>query len=125
MESLTLQCFRSFTAGRLDLIHCPQLRTLTLRNCDEAVGSLISKPMQNLRVLTIISHRGDTMLYIKILQALSNLVSLTWNNSEQPLPDEIPRVALPSLKSLTLPGHWDVVTCLYVPSLEHLELGGL
>ena len=64
------------------------------------------------------------MLSIKLLQALPDLVSLTWHTYGQPLRDAIPRVVLRSLKSLTLDmGRLDVVT-LYVPSLEYLELFG-
>ena len=84
--------------------------------------------MQNLRVLTIINSRGDTMLYIKLLQALPNLVSLTWSNSVLSLHDKIPRVALSSLKSLAFGNcQWEITTRLLrhldVPSLEHLEFG--
>ena len=123
LQNLSLHCIERFTAGRLAWIHCPQLCTLTLQNCGEAMESLMSKPMQNLRVLTIANQSGDPMLYIKLLQALPNLVSLTWWNFVMPLHDEIPRVVLRSLKSLTLyMGPWDVITCLYVPSLEHLEI---
>ena len=127
MQSLTLQCQKAFSRGSLGCIHCPQLRTLSLRNCDEAVGPLISKPMQNLRVLTIINPQGGDMLYIKLLQALPNLVSLTWSNSGQSLDNEIPRVALPFLKSLAFRKcHWGITTGLLryldIPSLVHLDL---
>ena len=128
MQSLTLQCCDFDPKGLLGCIHCPQLRTLTLWNCGKAVESLISKPMQNLRVLTIINCYRDNMLYIKLLQALPNLVSLTWHwdNSELPPHDEIPRVALPSLNSLAFRGcQWEIATRLLrhfdVPSLEHME----
>ena len=128
MQSLTLQGLKCFQEGRS--IHCPQLHTLTLRNCGKStVESLISKPMQNLRVLTIIICDGDNMLHIKLLRALPNLVSLTWRwcNTELPLHDEFPRVALPSLKSLSFRRcQWDMTHLLRyldVPSLEHLELG--
>ena len=125
MRSLALHCRR--TISSLGCIHCPQLRTLSLWNCGGAVGSLSSKPMQNLRALTIIT-RGDDMPYIKLLQALPNLVSLTWSNSAQSLNNEIPRVALPFLKSLAFRKcHWEMTTHLLryldIPSLEHLELG--
>ena len=68
------------------------------------------------------------MLCIKLLQALPNLVSLMWRwgGSELSLHDEIPRVALLSLKSLAfskLPLGSNDVALLNVPSLEHLELG--
>ena len=59
MQSLMLQSLKVSPEGRLGYIHCPQLRTLTLQNCDKAVVSLISKPMQNLCVLTIFTYRGD------------------------------------------------------------------
>ena len=36
MQSLTLQCWEFSLEGRLGWIHCPQLRTLTLRNCDKS-----------------------------------------------------------------------------------------
>ena len=128
MQSLTLQGLKCFQEGRY--IHCPQLRTLTLRNCGiSTVESLISKPMQNLRVLTIIICDGDNMLHIKLLRALPNLVSLTWRwcNTELLLHDEFPRVALPSLKSLNFRRcQWDMTHLLRhldIPSLEHLELG--
>ena len=128
MQSLTLQGLKYFQEGRS--IHCPQLRTLTLRNCGiSTVESLISKPMQNLRVLTIIICDGDNMLHIKLLRALPNLVSLTWRwcNTELLLQDEFPRVALPYLKSLNFRRcQWDMTHLLRyldIPSLEHLELG--
>ena len=89
--------------------------------------------MQNLYVLTIINHRGDTMLYIELpyinlLQALPNLVSLTWSNSGRLLNNKIPRVALPFLESLAFRRcRWEITTHLLryfdTPSLEHLELG--
>ena len=143
MQSLMLQCDEYHPKGQLGRIHCPQLHTLTLQNYDKAVESLISKPMQNLRVLTIINDRDDNMLYMELLRALPNLVSLTWSNSvrlrHRPgdgprgsglrFYDE-PRVVLLSLKSLTLRrGPWvqaivaHFLECLHVPSLEHLELG--
>ena len=121
MQSLTLQSLKVSPEGRLGCIHCPQLCTLTLRNCDKAIKSSISKPMQNLCVVTIFGY------CIKLLQALPSLVSLTWRwgGSELPLHDEIPRVALSSLKSLAFRSyHWVIMThLLNVPSLEHLELG--
>ena len=112
--------------GRLGCIRCPQLRTLDLWNCDKAVESLISKPMPNLRSLYY--GNDDTMLGIKLLQVLPNLVELSWYHTELPLPDEIPRVALPSLKSLTVfNSHWEItirfLRHLDVPSLEKLILG--
>ena len=127
MQSLTLQCCTFAPNGRLGWIHYPQLRTLSLRDCGGAVESLSSKPMQNMRVLTIINHRGDTMLYIKLLQALPNLVSLTWSDSRRPLNNEIPRVALPFLESLTFRRcRWEKTTHLLryldIPSLEKLML---
>ena len=127
IQNLTLQCCIFVPSGRLGWIHCPQLCTLTLRNCGGAVESLISKPMQNLRVLTIIKSRGDTMLYIKLLQALPNLVSLTWSDSGRSLNNEILRVALPFLESLTFQRcRWEVMTHLLryldIPSLEQLML---
>ena len=125
MQSLTLESFKDFPEGRLGCIHCPQLRTLTLRVCSNVVESLISKPMQNLRVLAIVNFHGDNMLYIKLLQALPNLVSLTWSWGVHDY-DENPRVALPSLKSLAFRiCHWEMMARLLrqfdVPSLEHLE----
>ena len=128
VESLTLQCLKFYPEGHLGWIHCPQLHTLTLGNCDKAVESLTPKPMENLRVLTIINSRGDNMLYIELLQVLPNLVSLTWSDSGQPIDNEIPRVALPSLKSLAFRRcHLEITTHLLrhleVPSLEHLDLG--
>ena len=143
MQSLMLQCGRHHPKGHLGHIHCPQLHTLTLQNCDKAVESLIFKPMQNLRVLTIINDLDDNMLYIKLLRALPNLVSLTWSNSvrlrhhhgDGPSGSGLrlhaeQEVILRSLKSLTLRrGPWvqavvvHFLKCLHVPSLEHLELG--
>ena len=129
MQSLTLQCLEISPEGRLGRIHCPQLRTLTLRNCHKAVEFLMSEPMQNLHVLTIINSRFANMLYIKLLGALPNLVSLTWwwGDFELPLHDEIPRIALSSLKSLAFRNcHWEITSHLLrhldVPSLEHLDL---
>ena len=129
MQSLTLQGLHILHKSRLARIHCPQLRTLTLWNCGKAVKSLISKPLQNLRVLTIIDCYGDDMLYIKLLQAVPNLVSLTWQQVQLPSHSGIPRVALPSLKSLAFRGRqWNIAAWLLryfdVPSLEHMEFGG-
>ena len=126
MEGLSLRG-KSRSRGRLGCIHCPQLRTLNLWNCDKAVESLASQPMQNLRVLTIVDEYGDNMLYTKLLQVLPNLVSLTWSNSDQPLYEEIPRMKLPSLKFLAFREcHWGTMTDLLrhldVPLLEHLDL---
>ena len=120
MQSLTLKCYNT-CPKTLGWIHCPQLRTLTLQNCDEAIESLISKPMQNLRVLTIINDFND-MVTIKLLQALPDLVSLTWHTYGERLPYEIPRVVLRSLKSLTFDMCCLFIVTLYVPSLEYLEL---
>ena len=130
MQSLTLQCCDSDPTALLGYIHCPQLHTLTLWCCDKMVQSLISKPMQNLRVLTVINWYIYDMVHIKLLQASPNLVSLTWrwDNCELPPDDEIPRVALPSLKSLAfLECQWGMATRFLrhfdVPSLEHMEFG--
>ena len=127
MQSLTIQCDGSIPELHLGCIRCPQLRTLTLWNCDKAVEHLFPKPLQNLRVLTIIDHHGDDMLYIKLLQALPNLVSLRWSNAGPLLHDVIPRVVLRSLKSLTFESClWEttkrLLTHLDIPSLEHLDL---
>ena len=113
MQSFTLQSWDLCPRGLLGCIHCPQLRTLTLWSCDKALKSLIPKPMQNLRVLTIINCYSG----------------LTWQRdlSELSPHDEIPRVALPSFKTLAFLGcHEEMVYFLrhlYVPSLEHMEFG--
>ena len=62
-------------------IHCPDLRTLTIINSDEAIESLISKPMLNVRDLHLTSD-GPVVLYIKLLNVLPNLVSLEWISSQ-------------------------------------------
>ena len=123
MESLMLHCSEFSPEGRLGWIHCPQLRTLLLTRCDEAVGFFIFKPMQDLLVL---DHYSDTRLCTKLPRILPNLVSFTWSDSGRPLHHEIPRVALLSLKFLAVDDcHWETTTRflkhLDVPLLEHLN----
>ena len=125
MQNLCLLAYRSNWASNMGDIHCPDLRTLTIKGCDEAVESLIGKPMPNVRHLHLFSG-GPVMLYIKLLNVLPNLVSLKWiQRYEETVGAPNSRVVLQSLKSLTLV---DIIphflACFYAPSLESLNLAG-
>ena len=71
------------------------------------------------------NYRG--LPYLRLLEALPNLVSLSLNISGYCAPVELPRVVLQSLKSLTLETCCkgmmiSILKFLHVPSLEHLAL---
>ena len=122
---------RSFNPGLANMgdIHCPDLRTLTIKSCDEAVESLIGKPMPNVRHLHLLSG-GPVMLYIKAFErfaqsrpSLFEMDTEVRRNRRGAGPNS--RVVLQSLKSLTL---LDIIphflACFYAPSLESLNLAG-
>jgi hypothetical protein len=134
MQSLTLSGQWNDEIGG---IHCPELRTLTIRNINEAVDSIIPKPMPNVHSLDFSPGCGTSItLYLKLFDALPDLVSLRcfipFSDETVPqTPDELllTRAVLQSLKSFPLTpaaGDADLVirflTCLDVPSLNCLDL---
>ena len=125
MQNLCLQSYMSEWTASLGDIHCPDLRTLIIEFCDEAVKSLINKPMPSVRHLQLISG-GPARLCIELLDGLPNLVSMKWMQKyDRDLGAPNSRVVLQSLKSLTLV---DIIPqsleYFCAPSLESLNLDG-
>lgn len=103
--------------------NCPKLRSVSLRDCEPMVRSLVANPVQTVRHLAVCFSRNQT-LYLDLLRTLPNLVSLHWSGYRK-LPEIPQAVVLKSLKSLRLDATesvMDVLSCLHVPSLESLEL---
>ena len=140
LQSLAL--FSPYRSGlnqdtvKLSDIHCPELRTLLLSRVKSDIKSLTVRPLKNVQHLIV--DRGFPELhdvnlalpYLKLLEALPNLVSLSLTSSGYctPLPVVFPRVVLLSLKSLTLElccgrTMTSMLESLHVTSLERLVLG--
>ena len=136
LQSLAL--FRPFTvlyrhAVRLGDIHCPELRTLFL---NDEIKSMTVRPFKNVHHLSVnqihdIYVDNGSLAYLKLLEALPNLVSLKWSSRSSNhctlVSVEVPSIVLQSLESLTL--HLcckgmmtSILKGLHVPSLERLVL---
>ena len=139
LQNLALSRSHSFGPNqdtfKLGDIHCPKLRTLFLRHVNYDIKPLTVRPLKNVRNLSIdqlhdlhVDNIG--LMYLKLLEALPNLVSLSWKSYSGYCTlgsVKFPRVVLQSLKSLTLDlcckgMMTSMLECLHVPSLERLVL---
>ena len=110
MQNLCLVGYPSGWTANWGDIHCADLRILIIEFCDEAVKSLISKPMPSVRHLHLMSD-GPARLCIELLDGLPNLVSMKWMQKyDRDLGGPNIRVVLQSLEYF------------YAPSLESLKM---
>lgn len=117
----------------LGTLRCPELRSLTLLSAQNMIQSLFPAPMQNMRHLDVGFKIGPVRRYLELLEALPNLVSLSWRDVMDATPNAVdesfPRVVLLSLKSLHYEGREDAsslrfFSCIHAPSLELLTMHG-
>ena len=126
LENLTLFHDASNGLGR---IHCPQVQTLCLQLTDDLVKSLIDTPMPNVERVAVLCPTTPIIWHFRLLEALPNLVFLSWNllgvANDTELPDE--PVVLQHLSSLGVASYYyhsatAFLQSLNTPSLEYLDL---
>ena len=111
----------------LDTFHGPRLCSIILQYSENLVRSMVANPVQTVRHLEVGFSHGPTALYLHLLSALPNLVSLHWKGKDETeqVQEAPSSVVLHSLKSLRLHAAGSamyLLSFLHAPSLESLEL---
>ena len=124
--------------GSYGVLHCPQLQSLKVSFPEHVIEYSSCRPLQSLCHLSVDFRAGATISCIELISACPNLVSLYWrdnrvslewmdNNTTEVIQNRFPRVVLQSLKTLRLMlcnsySPIPFLTCLYVPSLEFVDI---
>jgi hypothetical protein len=116
-------------AVELGRSHCPELRSVVLSYSESIVRSLVGNPIPTVRHLVVRFHR-PMALNLQLLSTFPNLISLHFSGEATVDDQEAPStVILQSLTSLRVEmagalslQHLDLLSHLYVPSLQSLEL---
>ena len=126
MEELTLLHDASNGMGR---IHCPQVQTLGLRLTDDSVKALVDKPMLNVERVVVLCPTSPIIWHFKLLEAMPNLVFMSWNLLGVANDTELPAVpvVLQHLSSIGIASYYHhsataFLESLDIPSLEYLDL---
>ena len=85
LQTLALVCTSNGYIHLSD-IQCPNLRTLFLSHVDDVIKPLTVAPLNNVHHLSIHQHHDNeaddwNLRYLRLLEALPNLVSLSWTCS--------------------------------------------